>query len=103
TLDQWRTQWGHRDGDFVVPEHWPLIPDDDFYRVAALNCSPHDSAVAFASLKNDSLVGCPVDQLPPEPPAWRLLPAASLPAAVLDLPEAIAPAINVVDDGLYHG
>jgi serine/threonine protein kinase len=103
TLAEWRTQWGHRDGDATLPECWPAIPGDDFDRVIALNCSPLASSVAFASLKGDALTGCPVGYLPPEPPAWRLLPPASLPVAALDLPEAIAPVIEPGNDGLFHG
>jgi hypothetical protein len=103
TLEGWRSQWGHRDGDAALTDNWPPVPDDDFDRVAALNCSPLASALAFASTKSDALVGCPVGLLPSAPAPWRLLPPAALPAAALELPEAIAPDIVPGGDDLYHG
>ncbi len=103
TLAEWRTQWGHRDGDVAVPDCWPPLAAVNIHGVAPLNLSPLGSAVAFATLKNDALVGCPVGHLPSEPHSWRLRAPSALPLAAIGLPDFITPVIRPPGDGLYHG
>jgi hypothetical protein len=67
---------------------------------------PGASAVSYAALSGSGSIGCVIGRLPPVPEAWREWIGKQRNVDLVPVTEAVtglAPVIDTVADGLYHG
>jgi hypothetical protein len=102
-LTAWHGWFGYREGDRALPETWPHNPPTQLEDLPASVFMTYETPVAFAATAGQEPVGVVIGQLPPEPADWLKRTFDRPPLVLAAAADPGVPAIDVVNDGLYHG
>ena len=102
-LSAWHAQWLYREGDRALLETWPNNPPAQLDDLPAATFLAYDPPIGFAASTGDGPLGAWVGRLPLEPTGWLARTFERPELRLAAVPDPGVPAIDAVNDGLYHG